>query len=174
MRTLVTSWDILQTDITERRKGKVPITIPCNGFAKSKRTCSEEDFFPMAVGIPPRMEGEPSFPVRAKRPIQNILTHSLRDWILQQSTKFKQVRRGKDDFTVQEPNAKEDVPPEIRKSNHKKQTIFAVEPPAKIKYSDMDVVHRCLTGFPLIGTMPEVPIFEQRKQANFITASDPI
>ena len=45
---------------------------------------------------------------------------------------------------------------------------------SKIRYSDMDVVHRILTGFPLIGPMPEVPLVEQRPPGEALLGADPV
>ena len=38
----------------------------------------------------------------------------------------------------------------------------------------MDVVHRMLTGLPLVGTMAEVFIFEQRQPDDVLTGADTV
>ena len=38
----------------------------------------------------------------------------------------------------------------------------------------MDVVNRILTGFPLVGTMPEVSVFEQRPAHQAVIGADPV
>ena len=62
----------------------------------------------------------------------------------------------------------------MRRANDSKQTLLTSELLRNIQYGDMDVIHRMLTGFPLVGTMLEVSVFEQRPLHEVVTGADPV
>ena len=84
------------------------------------------------------------------------------------------MRRRAEEFEEREDQAKAKVNEAVRRANSRKQTLLTAELLRKIEYGDMDVAHRILTGFPLVGTMTEVATFEQRQPDDVLTGADTI
>ena len=69
---------------------------------------------------------------------------------------------------------KEKIPESVRKVNHKKQILLMTQLLKEIEYPDDDVAFRCYTGFPLVGEMPKIPVFEQRPEEDVIEGADKV
>ena len=84
------------------------------------------------------------------------------------------MRRRAEELEEREDQAKAQVNEAVRRVNSQKQTLLTAELLRKINYGDMDVAHRILTGFPLVGTMTEVATFERRQPDDVLTGADTI
>ena len=135
---------------------------------------SESEFFALATGTPHPMEAEPVLSDRTKRAIFDILTTSRKEWLEMQAQKLQCIKQRREDLAEEELAAKEKLRPEVRKVNSNKNLLLSAELLRGIDYPDMDVIHRCFTGFLLIGAMPEVPIFERRHPDEVILGADPV
>ena len=87
-------------------------------------------------------------------------------------TKLNRIHHRAEELSPQERKAKQQIDQAVRKANHRKQTILTSELLKTIRYGDLDVAHRLLTGFPLVGTMEEISLFEQRPPQEVVAGAD--
>ena len=132
---------------------------------------SEDEFF--SQDVPHPAEAEPAIPDRTKRAIFEILASSPEQWKAKQKEKLDLIRQLAKELAPREEAAKRRIKESVRKVNKKKQTILTAKLLRKISYGDLDVVHRLLTGFPLVGTMRQTTVFEQRSPKDIIVGADP-
>ena len=111
-------------------------------------------------------------PDRTKKAIINVLTQSIAEWTEGQTKELQRIRQRAKELKEREDQAKAKISEAVRRVNKQKQTILTAELLRKIQYRDMDVVHRILTGFPLVGTMTEIFIFKQRQPGDILTGAD--
>jgi hypothetical protein len=134
---------------------------------------SEDEFFNQATSIPHPSEAEPPIPDRTKRAIFEILASSPEQRKGKQEEKLDLIRQLAKGLAPREEAAKKQIKESVRKVNKKKQTILTAKLLRKINYGDLDVVHRLLTGSPLVGTMRQTTVFEQRSPKDIIVGADP-
>ena len=73
-----------------------------------------------------------------------------------------------------EEELKSKLPEKVRKVNSKKQTQLLKKLLQEMKYPDVEVALKCLTGFPLIGDLDTTGVFSTRKLEEFNIGADPI
>ena len=132
-------------------------------YAKCNSPWSEEGFVNQATNIPHPSGAEPAIPDRTKRAILEILTSRSEEWKNKQRHKLSRIRQYAKDLAPREASAKRQISPAVYKVKRHKETILTAELVKRIHYGDLDVAHRLLTGFPRIGTMQEIPLFERRE-----------
>ena len=135
---------------------------------------AEDEFFNQPINRPHPSEDEANLPDRAKLAIFNILTNSVEDWKAEKKGKLEYARKRAIDLEKRETEANNMTSPVIRRVNHEKQTILTSELFRGINYGDLDVCHRLLTGFPPVGTMKEVSVFQQRPTEEIRVGADPV
>ena len=120
------------------------------------------------------MEAEPGLPNRTKKATFNILTHSVTEWAEEQTKNLQRIRTRAEELQQKENQAKAQICKNVRRVNEQKQIILTSELLKNIHYGDMDVTHRMLTGFPLVGTMTEAAVFERRLPRDILAGADTI
>ncbi len=129
---------------------------------------SDEEFFTRATKSPHPMDQEPVVPDRTKRAVFDILTKGKERWCQEKREGLQRIQQRRDALDDREQEIKQKLPEGTRKVNHKKKILLMTEMLKQIQYPDDDVAFRCCTGFPLVGTMKEVPVFEQRPETEVV------
>ncbi len=125
---------------------------------------SEEEFFTRATRLPHPMDEEPVLPDRTKLAIFDILTMGRQRWAESKVQALASIQKRADALASREADIKNELPEAVRKVNHKKNILLMTELLDQMKYADKDVAFRCYTGFPIVGKLAKVPVFEQRPQ----------
>ena len=61
----------------------------------------------------------------------------------------------------------------MKQANHKKQLVLTTKLLREINYPDLNVAFREATGFPLVGDMEQVEVFEGRPYNEVVKGADP-
>ena len=97
-----------------------------------------------------------------------------REWVEAKTKALADIKARADKLSSEEEDIKRELKKYVRKANHKKKILLTTELLERMHYPDTGVAFRCYTGFPLVGEMSKVPVFEQRPEEQVLVGADEV